>query len=297
MNDTQAIPQVRLTVRAPVSFRRLLASRFLRNRAGVAGLVIVSLFALLGVLAPVLRLDLPDAQDLEHVTEPPSREHWLGTDNLGRDLLSRVVHGARISLMIGVLATSVGLGIGATAGGLAGFHGGKIDETVMRVVEIFMAFPGLLLALLVVSILGPGLYSVMLAVGISTSPAFARVMRASILQVKSEEFVEAAQAIGAPGLTILRRHILPNAMGPIIVHGSLLLGASIVTASSLSFLGLGPKPPTPEWGVMLNEARNYLYIAPHTTIFPGLAILLAALGFNMAGDALRDALDVRLKMD
>jgi peptide/nickel transport system permease protein len=167
----------------------------------------------------------------------------------------------------------------------------------MRAIEVLMAFPGILLALLVIGILGPGLYNLMLAVGVSAIPRFARIVRAGVLQTKVQDYVDAARAVGAADFWILRRHVLPNSMGPVIVQASLLVATSILTGASLSFLGLGPKPPTAEWGVMLSEARTYLYVAPHMTLFPGLAILLATLGFNLAGDALRDALDIRVTID
>jgi len=298
MSSVEGIGQLRIPAKGGIkAYRRTLARRFLRNRAGVAGLLVALVFASAGIFAPSLRLQDPYSQDLLQVTAPPSWAHWFGTDGFGRDVFSRVVHGARYSLAVGLFATSVGMSFGGTAGVIAGFYGGRADDLVMRTVEILMAFPGLLLALLVVGILGPGLYNLMLAVGISASPSFARVVRASILSTKAEDFVEAARAIGATGSRVLLRHVVPNSLGPIVVQATLLMATSILTAASLSFLGLGPRPPIPEWGIMLSEARNYLYIAPHTTLFPGLAILMVALGFNLAGDALRDALDIRVKVE
>jgi peptide/nickel transport system permease protein len=255
------------------------------------------LFGFLGILAPLIAPYDPDEQELDYVSNPPTRTHWLGTDNLGRDILSRVLFGARISLTIGFLATGIGMAIGGGIGVIAGFWGGRLDNATMRAIEVLMAFPGILLALLVIGILGPGLYNLMLAVGVSAIPRFARIVRAGVLQTKVQDYVDAARAVGAADFWILRRHVLPNSMGPVIVQASLLVATSILTGASLSFLGLGPKPPTAEWGVMLSEARTYLYVAPHMTLFPGLAILLATLGFNLAGDALRDALDIRVTID
>lgn len=277
--------------------RRTLLARLSRNRAGVVGMLVVLVFGVLGILAPILSPYDPNAQVLDEAFRPPSAANWFGTDNFGRDILSRVLYGARISLSVGFLATIIGMSLGGVIGSLAGFKGGWADEVLMRIVEILMAFPGLLLALLVIGILGPSLYNLMIAVGVAAVPRFARVMRAAVLQVRAEEFIDAARATGASDLWIMRRHILPNSLGPIVVQASLLVATSILTGASLSFLGLGPKPPTPEWGIMLNEARNYLYVAPHVAIFPGLAIFLVAMGFNLAGDALRDAFDIRVSLE
>jgi peptide/nickel transport system permease protein len=273
--------------------RSLIASRFLKNRIGLIGVTIIVGFATVAMLAPLVSPFAPDEQNLDYVLSPPSRTHLFGTDNLGRDIISRVIFGARLSIVIGIAASSVGLLLGGAIGVFSGFLGGRTDTVLMRVTDVLMAFPGILLALLIVGILGPGLYNVMLAVGISWTPTSARVFRAAVLQTRTEEYIEAAKAIGATDRRILSRHILPNSLGPVLVQASLMVATSILASASLSFLGLGPKPPTPEWGLMLTEARNYLYVAPHMMFFPGGAILLVAIGFNLAGNALRDALDIR----
>lgn len=296
MDDTQVVRADTAPV-IPLVRRRTLVGRFRRNRAGMLGILVALVFGVLGILAPLVSPFDPNAQALEKAFRPPSRTNLFGTDNFGRDIFSRVLHGARISLSVGFLCTAIGMTVGGAIGAFAGFRGKWADEVSMRAVEVLMAFPGLLLALLVIGILGPGLYNLVIAVGISAVPRFARVVRAAVIQVKAEEFVDAARAAGASDLWIVRCHILPNSLGPIVVQASLLVATSILTGASLSFLGLGPKPPTPEWGIMLNEARNYLYVAPHIAIFPGLAIFMVAMGFNLAGDALRDALDVRLSLE
>jgi peptide/nickel transport system permease protein len=224
----------------------------------------------------------------------PVRWYVLGTDEQGRDLLSRLIHGAWISLFIGMISVAIGVLVGVPLGAFSGFFGGVTDMVVQRLVDTLLAFPGILLAIVLVATFGSGLTNVMIAVGIASIPIYARLVRGSVLSVKNREFVEAAGALGRPRVSTLFRHVLPNAMAPIIVQSSLQMAIAILFAAGLGFLGLGARPPQPEWGLMLARGREYLAVAPHVATFPGLAIVLVVLGFNLVGDALRDALDPRL---
>jgi peptide/nickel transport system permease protein len=226
--------------------------------------------------------------------EGPVRFHLFGTDEQGRDLFSRLVHGAWISLFIGLISIAIGVGVGVPAGAISGFLGGTTDIVIQRVVDTLLAFPGILLAIVLVATFGTGLGNVMIAVGVASVPVYARLVRGSVLQVKNREYVEAANALGRRRLPILFRHVLPNVMAPIIVQSSLQMATAILFAAGLGFLGLGARPPQPEWGLMLARGREYLAVAPHVATFPGLAIVLVVLGFNLLGDALRDALDPRM---
>jgi ABC-type dipeptide/oligopeptide/nickel transport system permease subunit len=221
--------------------------------------------------------------------------HPLGTDHLGRDILARLLSGGRLSLFMGVLAVGIGLGIGVPLGAVSGFQGGLTDLVIQRLADVLLSFPGFLLALSLVSILGIGVQNVILAVGISAIPAFIRLVRGSVLSIREQAFVEAARALGQRSWLIILRHVLPNAMAPIIVQATLNLGTAILLAAGMGFLGLGVQPPTPEWGTMLGEGRQYIFRAPLLTLFPGLAIFLAVLAFNLLGDGLRDALDPRMQ--
>ncbi len=271
-------------------------NRLLRHRLALFGACLIATFALLAVLAPYISPYHPTRDfSLANKLAPPSAAHWLGTDELGRDMLTRILHGAQTSLMMGVVAVSIGLFIGAPIGAISGYYGGSLDMTVQRFVEILMAFPGILLAIVVVAVLGPGMWNAMIAVGIAFVPTYVRVVRGSVLEIREREFVEAARAVGAGHGTIIRRHILPNCLAPIIVICTLEMGSAILWAAGLGFLGLGAQPPTPEWGTMLGRSRVYIRAAPHVTTFPGVAIMLAVLGFNLFGDGLRDALDPRLR--
>ncbi len=223
----------------------------------------------------------------------PVRFHLLGTDEQGRDILSRLVHGAWISLFIGLISVAIGVGVGVPVGAISGFVGGATDIVVQRIVDIMLAFPGILLAIVLVATFGTGLGNVMIAVGIASIPVYARIVRGSVLSVKNREYVEAARAMGRRGMPILFRHVIPNSIAPIIVQSSLQMAIAILFAAGLGFLGLGARPPQPEWGLMLARGREYLAVAPHVATFPGLAIVLVVLGFNLVGDALRDALDPR----
>lgn len=269
--------------------------RLRHNKAALAGLVIVGFFAVLAVLAPLAAPSDPITQDLDARLLPPSREHWLGTDDLGRDLLSRIIYGGRVSLTVGIVSVGIALATGTVLGLTAGFYAGWMDSVTMRIMDIMLAFPATLLAIFIVGIRGPGLNNAMLAIGVINIPIFARIVRGSVLRVRQEEFVDAARALGARGSRILGRHILPNTLAPIIVQATLGVGAAILEAAGLSFLGLGAQAPTPEWGAMLTNTREFLRDAPWAATFPGIAILLAVVGFNLLGDGLRDALDPRLR--
>jgi peptide/nickel transport system permease protein len=269
--------------------------RLKQNRSAVVGGIILVLFAVVALSAPLLSPFPPDDGDLTKRLESPSREHLLGTDSLGRDLLSRVIYGARISLEIQVVAVMIALVIGTLIGMVGGYYGGALDHLIMRLMDIVLAFPGIFLAIAIVAVLGTGLTNLMLAAGIYSIPQFARIVRGSVISLKEKEFVEAARAVGESNWAILFRYILPNSMAPIIVQTSLRMATVLLTASGLSFLGLGVQPPTAEWGAMLSNARDYLITAPHAAIVPGLAIMLVVMGFNLFGDGLRDSLDPRLK--
>jgi peptide/nickel transport system permease protein len=269
--------------------------RLRRNRAAMAGAGIVAAFVLLAVLAPALVPFNPLQGDLNDRLQPPNATHWLGTDELGRDLLSRVMFGAWVSLQIQIVAVVLALLVGVTLGLVGGYFGGRVDNVIMRCMDSLLAFPGIFLALGIIAALGPGLFNLMLAAGISSVPQFARIVRASVLSLKEREFVEAAVALGSGNGRVMFRHLLPNCLAPIIVQSTLRMATVLLTASGLSFLGLGVQPPTPEWGAMLSNARSYLVVAPHVATIPGLAIMVVVVGFNLFGDGLRDTLDPRLR--
>jgi peptide/nickel transport system permease protein len=269
--------------------------RFARNRSAMlGGLLILGLLAAV-VLAPTLAPHDPLDQSFPRQLKAPSRGFWLGTDEFGRDILSRIIFGARIALWIGALAVGIAVVLGVPLGLIAGYFGGRLDTTIMRTMDVLLAFPYLLLALIVVTLLGFGLTNVMIAVGLVYVPQYSRIVRSVTLSVRERLFVEAAHAMGGSNTRIMICHVLPNCMAPIIVQTTLSMGWAIVNAAGLSFLGLGAQPPMPEWGAMLASGREYMRNAPWITTFPGLAILLTALGFNLLGDGLRDALDPRLK--
>ena len=225
----------------------------------------------------------------------PNADHWLGTDDKGRDILTRLLYGARISLMVGLVSTILGAAIGITMGIISGYYGRWVDTIIMRFCDILLAFHGILLALAIVSVLGASTTNVIIAVAFFAIPTFARIVRGSTLAVKKLEYIDAIKAMGASDFRIIFKHILPNILSPIIIQSTLYIASAIVTASSLSFLGMGTKPPDPEWGTMLAQGRSYIAQAPHITLFPGLAILLVVVGFNLFGDGLRDALDPKTK--
>src|SRR5918911_401945 len=268
--------------------------RFRRHRAAMTGCLVLGTMLGLVLTAPVWTTHNPTQQQLSQVLRPMSSQHLLGTDHLGRDMFARLLYGGRLSLLIGGFAVGIGLVVGVPLGALSGFHGGLTDLLIQRLADVLLSFPGFLLALSLVSMLGVGLQNVIIAVGISAIPSFIRLVRGSVLAIREQVFVEAARALGQRPHIILWRHVLPNALAPIIVQATLNLGSSILVAAGLGFLGLGVQPPTAEWGTMLGEGRQYIFRAPLLTLFPGLAIFLAVLGFNLLGDGLRDALDPRL---
>nr|BEL01496.1 ABC transporter permease [Dehalococcoides mccartyi] len=265
------------------------------NKIALVGLIIIICFILTATLAPLIAPHSPTEQHLSLKLSPPSWEYPLGTDNLGRCVLSRIIYGAQTSLQIAVVVVGITGLLGTTLGLLAGYFGGLLDEIIMRITDVVLAFPGLILALVVAGLLGPGLFNVMLALAIVGWTSYARVVRGCVLSAKEKTFVEAARALGDSEAHILLRHILPEVMAPVIVMATLGMGSTILSAAGLSFLGLGVQPPTPEWGAMMNSGRDFLEAAPHLIIFPGLAILFTVLSFNFLGDGLRDALDPRPK--
>ncbi|HET6948127.1 MAG TPA: ABC transporter permease [bacterium] len=270
--------------------------RLRRNRWALVGLVIVAAFALAAIFAPYAAPHDPIEQDLDAQLLPPSREHLLGTDDLGRDLLSRIIYGGRVSLTVGIVSVGLALGTGTLLGLFAGYYGRWAESVTMRVMDVMLAFPATLLAIFIVGIRGPGLNNAMLAIGVINIPIFARIVRGSVLRVRQEEFVEAARVLGGSPARIIGRHVLPNILAPVIVQATLGIGAAILEAAGLSFLGLGAQAPTPEWGAMLTNTREFLRDAPWAATFPGIAILLTVVGFNLLGDGLRDALDPRLRL-
>jgi peptide/nickel transport system permease protein len=269
--------------------------RVIRNRAAVTGGIVVVIFVAVALSAPVLSPYDPLKGRLGERLRAPSAAHWLGTDELGRDVLSRVLYGARITVQIQLAAVGIALAVGAALGLTAGYVGRWVDQLIMRLMDILMAFPGIFLALAIIAALGTGLGNVIIAAGIFLVPQFARVVRASVLTLKDMEFVQAARALGQGDFAIVFRYLLPNSLAPIIVQTSLRMATVLLTASGLSFLGLGVQPPSPEWGAMLSNARSYMITAPHVAMIPGLAIALVVLGFNLLGDGLRDSLDPRLR--
>ena len=275
-------------------------SRLRRNPGAIVGFVLVGLFVLVAIFAPLIAPEHPRDGVLSRLggscCPGPSREHLFGIDQQGRDEFSRIVYGARYSLLIGVVSVAGGLSIGMLLGSIAGYVGGIIDSVIMRLMDIMLSIPGLLLAIGIVAMLGPGLFQIMIAVGATQVPIFARLLRGSILSQRENDFVLAARAIGVPRRSILASHILPNAISPVIVQGTLALATAIIDVAGLGFLGLGPQDPsTPEWGTMLTDTTRYLQTAPHLAIIPGIAIVLSVLGFNLIGDGLREALDPKLR--
>ncbi len=274
---------------------RAVIRHLLRNRGAVVGLAIIGLFVVAAVFAPVLSTHSPTDNDLTNRLQPISGENWLGTDELGRDLYSRMLYGGRISLGIGLISVIIGIGIGVPIGSVSGYYGGKLDIITQRFIDIMIAFPGILLAIVVVTVLGVGVENVMIATGIASVPIYARLVRGSVLAAKEQSYVAAARAAGIGDFSIIFRHILPNCLAPIIVQSTFQIATSILWAAGLGFLGLGAQAPTPEWGAILSNGRDYIRTAHHLTTYPGLAILFMVLGFNLVGDGLRDALDPKTR--
>ncbi|CAM3214098.1 ABC transporter permease [Filibacter tadaridae] len=268
---------------------------FKKSKVAVVGVGIVVFFILLAIFGPFLVSQGINDQSLPDRLLPPSSEFWLGTDDLGRDILSRIVHGARISLWIGFFSVIGSVVVGSALGIIAGYYGRWIDTIISRIFDIMLAFPSILLAIAIVSVLGPSLQNALIAIAIINVPNFGRLIRSKVLSIKEDEYITAAKGIGMKDSRILISHILPNSMAPVIVQGTLAVATAILEAAALGFLGLGAEAPTPEWGKMLADSKNYLQSAPWTMIFPGIAIMLTVLGFNLMGDGLRDALDPRMK--
>lgn len=263
------------------------------NSSLYAGATMVLLLAAAALFAPTLSPYDPLAQNLDQDLLGTSSLHWLGTDKLGRDILSRIIYGGRISLLVGISTVAISLNAGIFIGSLAGYFGGWIDQVFMRVIDILMAFPGILLAIAFTAVLGPGLDHVVLALCLIGWTGYARLVRGEILSLREREFIQAARSLGCPPRRIVLRHLLPNLLGPLMIQATLGLAAAIVAEGSLSFLGLGVEPPTPSWGSMLNDGRQFLLVAPHLTTYPGLALMLTVLALNLVGDALQDQFDMR----
>jgi peptide/nickel transport system permease protein len=268
--------------------------RFRRNRLALAGLVIVGTLVLTALLAPHLAPADPARQALEDKRMPPGGKYLLGADEFGRDIASRLIYGSRVALVVGLVSVLIAIVLGTALGTAAGYLGGVTDEVIMRVLDMLLAFPYLLLAIAIVSALGPGLGNTILAVGIWATPGFARVVRGSVIAARDQEYVQAARAVGAGTARVVGRHILPNCISVLVVYSALYMASAILLEAALSFLGLGVQPPTPSWGLMVSTGRDFLVIAPHIATFPGLAIAVTVLGFNLLGDGLRDALDPRM---
>jgi peptide/nickel transport system permease protein len=285
---------------APSGLWREAWRRLRSNPAAIVGFVIVGVFLFVAIFAPLVAPEDPRTGDLSRLggvcCPGPSAEHWFGVDQQGRDVFSRVVYGARFSLLIGIVAVAVGLTFGLVLGALAGYAGGWADSTIMRICDIMLSIPGLLLAIGLVAALGQGIWQIMVAVGVTQIPIFARLLRSSILAAREADYVLAARSVGVRGRSILTAHILPNSISPVIVAGTLALATAIIDVAGLGFLGLGPQDPaTPEWGTMLTDTTRYLQSAPHLALIPGAAIVISVLGFNLIGDGLREALDPRFR--
>ena len=270
-------------------------SRLRRSPGAMIGLALIVLLLLTAITANVITSQGIDNQDLRKGLFPPGGEYPLGTDEFGRDMLSRIIHGSRVSLQVGIIATVISAVVGISLGAIAGYFGGRIDYVIQGMVDISWAFPTVLMTIFLIAVLGPSLTNVMIAVGLVYWGGFARVVRGQVLSLREWEFVTAARAIGARDWRIMFRHIVPNIISPVIVMATLMMGDAILIEATLSFLGMGAQPPTPSWGSILASGRSYLILAPWVTMFPGVAIMLAVLGFNLLGDGLRDAIDPRLK--
>ena len=283
---------------AAISLRRRISSNARHNPLAAIGVVLIFVFVIFALFAPWMAPQDPAAIDLPGRLNLPSHAHWLGTDELGRDILSRVIFGARISMLVGSSVVAISLALGLIIGSIAGYYGGAIDRFVNVVVmNAFLSFPGILLAIAFVAFRGPGIFNLVLALSLGGWVGYARLVRGQVLAAREREFVEAARALGASDLRIIVRHILPNIIQPVIVQAAIGMAGSILAEATMSFLGLGVPPPTSSWGTMLNDGRAHLFDAPHLVLFPALAVMLAVLSFNFIGDALRDYLDPRSRME
>ncbi len=269
--------------------------RLLATPGAIAGFAVVALMVLIALAAPLLAAHDPLQQNLAAAAQPPSAAHWFGTDRLGRDLFARVVYGARTSVVVGFVAVGLAMSAGTCIGAISGYAGGLLDTILMGVMDLMLAFPSIILAIAITTILGPSITNVMIAVGIVYIPQYARLARSSVLALKDIEYLEAARALGARVGRILVQHVLPNIAAPLLVQATLGIATAELEAAGLSYLGLGARPPAPEWGAMLNDARDYWLSAPWALVFPGVAITTLVLGFNLLGDSLRDALDPKLR--
>jgi ABC-type dipeptide/oligopeptide/nickel transport system permease subunit len=276
---------------APARRGGRMLGKFLKNRSAVIGAVLVAIFVALAILAPLIAPYDPNKTNFLAVRKPPSMQYLLGTDEIGRDILSRIIHGAVASLYAGVVSVMISVAIGLPIGLAAGWYGGWLDAAISRATDALLAIPFLILAIALAAALGPSLVNAMIAIGLSRVPIFVRLIRGQVLVVKTEDFIEGARAVGVRNFAILARHVTPNILPPILVQATLTIAAAIIAEASLSFLGLGQQPPAPSWGSMLNAAKNFLEQAPWMSVSPGIAIFLAVLGFNLLGDGLRDALD------
>ncbi|NBK21102.1 MAG: ABC transporter permease [Spirochaetia bacterium] len=294
MHDTLAIQSDAKKKRKETQFV-LVSRRVSKNPTAMLGFVVAVLLLLMAVFAPLIIPYPIDEQDLFNTRSAPTKEHLFGTDELGRDVLSRVIYGSRFSLSIGILSVLVGTSIGMFFGAIAGYFGGLVDNIIMRCIDIVQSIPGILLAITVSVVLGPGFFNSMLALAIGAIPMSARLLRASILGIRTEEYLEAATSINASTTRIIVRHVLPNCFAPVLVSATMMVGHVILGAAMLSFIGLGIQPPTPEWGAMIAGGRSLIRSAPHMVTFPGIFIMLAVLSVNLFGDGLRDALDPKLK--
>ena len=297
---SMASPEVKVTAPLPIKPKKKrktleLIKALAKNKMSLIGGSIILIYVILAILAPLIAPYDPYEIKLLEKLQPPSVHHWMGTDDKGRDVFSRILYGSQLSLTVGFVSVFIGAFFGIILGIVSGYYGGFIDTVIMRIIDVLLAFPGLLLALAIVSALGPSLINVMLAVGVFSIPTFARIVRGSTLSIKKMEYIDAIKVLGARDSKIIFVHILPNIMSPIIVQGTLRLATSILSVAGLSFLGMGAQPPTAEWGAMLSSGRDFLYSAPHIALFPGLAIAIIVLAFNIFGDGLRDALDPRMK--
>lgn len=292
--------QMETTTEVPMSVKKRglyveVWRRLRKNRMAVISLYVLAFLVIMALAAHWIAPYAPNAQDASATLQGPSIKHWLGTDEYGRDILSRIVYGSRVSLTVGLVAVVFSVVIGGIIGAIAGYYGRHLDNILMRIMDVILAIPGILLAIAIVNALGPGLINVMIAVGIASIPTYARIVRAAVMSIREQEFIESAKAIGQNDISIIFGSILPNSLSPIIVQVTLGVAWAILSAAGLSFLGLGVQPPTAEWGAILNEGRQYLFTAWWISTFPGLAIVIVVLALNIFGDGLRDALDPRLR--
>ena len=271
--------------------------RLKKNKTAVAALIFICILVILAIFADVIAdyKTVVIKNNVSQRLQPPSKEHWFGTDGYGRDVFARIVHGARTSLQIGIITTLMSVAGGVIVGSVSGYYGGIVDSIIMRICDVFMSIPAMLLAMATVAALGQGLFNLMIALTIASVPGFARIMRSQILTIRESEYVEAARASGQSDSAIIFQHIIPNAIGPLIVQATLTVASAILSAAGLSYVGLGVEPPQPEWGAMLSEAREYMRQKTYLLLFPGAFIILTALSFNLFGDGLRDAMDPRLR--